>query len=43
MEEGLISVKDVDTVMWAGLGMRYAFLGPLEVAHLNAEGRKDPP
>lgn len=21
-----------------GLGMRYAFLGPLETAHLNAEG-----
>lgn len=21
-----------------GLGMRYAFLGPMETAHLNAEG-----
>jgi len=31
-------VKDVDTVMSEGLGMRYAFLGPLETAHLNAEG-----
>jgi hypothetical protein len=24
--------------MSEGLGMRYAFLGPLETAHLNAEG-----
>lgn len=31
-------MKDVDTVMSEGLGMRYAFLGPLETAHLNAEG-----
>ncbi|CAG2068389.1 unnamed protein product [Timema podura] len=26
--------------MSEGLGMRYAFLGPLETAHLNAEGMK---
>lgn len=25
--------------MSEGLGMRYAFLGPLETAHLNAEGK----
>ncbi|XP_054285510.1 lambda-crystallin homolog isoform X3 [Macrosteles quadrilineatus] len=36
--EGLLSVEDVDKVMSEGLGMRYAFLGALEVAHLNAEG-----
>jgi len=34
----VIDVKDVDKVMSEGLGMRYAFLGPLETAHLNAEG-----
>ncbi|CAG0887562.1 unnamed protein product [Cyprideis torosa] len=39
VESGLLSLEDVDTVMWGGLGMRYAFLGPLEVAHLNAEGK----
>ncbi|XP_058053557.1 lambda-crystallin homolog isoform X2 [Anopheles bellator] len=36
--DGILSVKDIDVVMSEGLGMRYAFLGPLETAHLNAEG-----
>ena len=36
-----MSAADVDKVMWAGLGMRYAFIGPLEVMHLNAEGKYD--
>lgn len=36
--DGILNVKDVDKVMSDGLGMRYAFLGPLETAHLNAEG-----
>lgn len=36
--DGILSVKDIDSVMSDGLGMRYAFLGPLETAHLNAEG-----
>lgn len=36
--DGIMSAADVDKVMWAGLGMRYAFIGPLEVMHLNAEG-----
>ncbi|XP_068123035.1 lambda-crystallin homolog isoform X2 [Hyperolius riggenbachi] len=40
VEDGVISPKDVDIVMSEGLGMRYAFLGPLETAHLNAEGFK---
>lgn len=31
-------MEDIDKVMTEGLGMRYAFLGPLETAHLNAEG-----
>ncbi|KAK7790871.1 hypothetical protein R5R35_010739 [Gryllus longicercus] len=38
--DGVLNVKDVDNVMSEGLGMRYAFLGPLETAHLNAEGMK---
>ena len=35
-----MSSEDVDRVFTAGLGMRYAFCGPFEVIHLNAEGRK---
>lgn len=38
IEDGVIDVENVDKVMTEGLGMRYAFLGPLETAHLNAEG-----
>jgi len=36
--DGILDVKDIDKVMSEGLGWRYAFLGPLETAHLNAEG-----
>lgn len=36
--DGILDVKDIDSVMSNGLGMRYAFLGALETAHLNAEG-----
>lgn len=36
--DGVLNVKDIDSVMSDGLGMRYAFLGALETAHLNAEG-----
>ncbi|XP_014676937.1 PREDICTED: lambda-crystallin homolog [Priapulus caudatus] len=39
--DGVLSVADIDKVMWAGLGPRYAFLGPLETAHLNADGIVD--
>lgn len=38
VEEGIISPSDLDLVMSDGLGMRYAFIGPLETMHLNAEG-----
>ncbi|CAG0887875.1 unnamed protein product [Darwinula stevensoni] len=38
MEEGILEPSEIDTVMSEGLGMRYAFLGPLETAHLNAQG-----
>ncbi|KAH0625121.1 hypothetical protein JD844_033257 [Phrynosoma platyrhinos] len=37
-KEGIISATDLDLVMSDGLGMRYAFIGPLETMHLNAEG-----
>lgn len=36
--DGILDVKDIDSVMKDGLGLRYAFLGPMETAHLNAEG-----
>ncbi|XP_063161863.1 lambda-crystallin homolog isoform X1 [Candoia aspera] len=36
--DGIISPDDLDLVMSDGLGMRYAFIGPLETMHLNAEG-----
>ncbi|XP_066872515.1 lambda-crystallin homolog isoform X1 [Kogia breviceps] len=38
VEEGVVSPGDLDLVMSDGLGMRYAFIGPLETMHLNAEG-----
>ncbi|KAG5327494.1 CRYL1 protein, partial [Pseudoatta argentina] len=38
--DGVLSVKDIDAVMSEGLGMRYAFIGMFEAAHLNAEGMK---
>lgn len=39
--DGILDVQDIDRVMSEGLGWRYAFLGPLETAHLNAEGFVD--
>ncbi|XP_034238246.1 lambda-crystallin homolog [Thrips palmi] len=41
VEEGVLDVADVDKVMSEGLGPRYAFLGALETAHLNAEGMQN--
>ena len=41
IKEGIIGVEDVDQVMCCGLGMRYAFMGPYETAHLNAAGMKE--
>lgn len=38
--DGVLDAKDMDSVMSDGLGMRYAFLGALETAHLNAEGMR---
>lgn len=36
--DGILSAQDIDKVMSEGLGMRYAFIGQFEAAHLNAEG-----
>lgn len=41
IQDGILNVEDVDKVMTDGLGMRYAFIGPMQTAHLNAEGFKD--
>lgn len=42
VQDGVISVEDIDLVMSEGLGMRYAFIGPIETMHLNApEGMED--
>ncbi|XP_061710178.1 lambda-crystallin homolog [Cydia pomonella] len=38
VKDDVVNVEDVDKVISEGLGMRYAFLGSLETAHLNAEG-----
>ena len=38
VNDGILNAEDVDTLMSQGLGMRYAWMGPLETAHLNAEG-----
>ncbi|KAM8854971.1 lambda-crystallin homolog isoform 3-T3 [Spinachia spinachia] len=41
VQDGVLSVKDIDLVMSEGLGMRYAFIGPMETMHLNApDGRR---
>ena len=39
IQEGIVSPSDLDLVMSHGLGLRYAFMGPLETMHVNAEGR----
>lgn len=41
VQDDIMSVEDVDTVMSEGLGMRYAFLGVFETCHLNANGLMD--
>ncbi|KAK6633830.1 hypothetical protein RUM43_001423 [Polyplax serrata] len=41
VSDNILNVEDIDKVMSEGLGMRYAFLGPLETAHLNAAGMMD--
>ena len=42
LDEGVISVEDLDKTMKDGLGMRWAFMGPFETIELNApEGADD--
>lgn len=41
LKEGILSPEDIETVMKDGLGPRYAFIGPLETMHLNADGIVD--
>lgn len=38
---GAVSPDDLDVVMRDGLGLRYAFMGPMETIHLNAEGTQN--
>ncbi|KHJ79340.1 3-hydroxyacyl-CoA dehydrogenase family protein [Oesophagostomum dentatum] len=39
--DNVLSPEDVDKVMSAGLGPRYAIHGPLQTVHLNANGIRD--
>lgn len=41
IRDDVISVNDLDKLMPAGLGLRYAFLGALETSYLNANGMVD--
>jgi len=41
IEDDVISVEDLETVMADGFGLRWAFMGPWETAHLNATGMKE--
>jgi len=41
VKDDVISVEDLDTVIKDGLGTRWAFVGPLETCHLNAQGIED--
>lgn len=38
IQDGVCSPEDIDTAVTEGLGLRYAFVGPLETMHLNANG-----
>ncbi|XP_042912403.1 lambda-crystallin [Parasteatoda tepidariorum] len=40
-QDGIMSLEDIETSICDGLGLRYAFIGPLETCHLNAEGMRD--
>lgn len=38
IDDGVLDVESVDEIMAHGLGLPYAFQGPWEVAHTNANG-----
>lgn len=37
----MASAEDIDKAISQGLGLRYSFMGPFEVMHLNAQGIKE--
>ena len=41
VSDGIMSVEDVDKIFTDGLGMRYAFIGPFQTIHLNADGTEN--
>jgi 3-hydroxyacyl-CoA dehydrogenase len=41
VRDGVASVEDIDTTVKDGLGLRWAFMGPLETIDLNAPGGID--
>jgi len=41
VKDGVLSPEDVDAVIHEGIGLRYAFYGPLQVMHMNANGIRD--
>lgn len=41
VRDGVVSPQDLDVVMKDGMGMRYAFMGPMETIHLNADGTQN--
>lgn len=41
IRDGVTTPQDLDVVVKDGLGMRYAFMGPMETIHLNAEGTQN--
>jgi L-gulonate 3-dehydrogenase len=38
VQDGIVSVEDVDKAIREGLGLRWAFMGPFETIDLNAPG-----
>lgn len=41
VRSGVLKAEDVDSLVKNGLGLRYAWMGPLETALLNANGMED--
>jgi len=41
VQDDVMEVEDIDKIFKDGLGMRYAFFGPLEITHINAIGVAD--
>eukprot|EP00088_Acartia_fossae_P068269 TRINITY_DN8622_c0_g1_i2.p1 TRINITY_DN8622_c0_g1~~TRINITY_DN8622_c0_g1_i2.p1 ORF type:complete len:322 (+),score=113.43 TRINITY_DN8622_c0_g1_i2:38-1003(+) len=41
IKDEVVSPQDLDVVMKDGMGMRYAFMGPMETIHLNADGTQN--